>query len=158
MERNKGFTLVELIVVVAIMAISVAIVSMSISAVSSYRAKKCANEINALLSECKVNAMSRGDGESLTLWYKDGSVYGQLTGKEAEELGSGVTLSYTKDSDAEDAEPTADIGEAKLVIDFERDTGAFKPLNGTTDYCTSIIVAGGIRIKLVPGTGHHEIG
>jgi prepilin-type N-terminal cleavage/methylation domain-containing protein len=84
-RNNRGFTLVEILVVVAILGALIGIISMSVSSVFSERAKRCASEADAYISMCKVNCMSRagdiyivldvdGDGCIRGRYYEDGAL------------------------------------------------------------------------------------
>lgn len=67
-DNNKGFSLVELIVIMAIMALSIGAVSLSVSLVTGSEAKKAFEKIEAQLDEAKTGAMSRFD-ETLEIKY-----------------------------------------------------------------------------------------
>lgn len=60
-DNNKGFSLVELIVIMAIMAMSIGAVSLSVSLVTGSEAKKAFEKIEAQLDEVKTGSMSRFD-------------------------------------------------------------------------------------------------
>lgn len=67
-HNNKGFSLVELIVVIAIMTIAVGTITLSISLVTGAEAKKAFRKIEALIDEARTGSMSRYD-EELTIQY-----------------------------------------------------------------------------------------
>lgn len=163
---NRGFSLVELIVVAAILSVCTGIVAVSISAVSSSQARKCAVSIDAALSQCRVRAMSRAGEVYMTLSADaDGTVTvaqfeeanGTATETFSDRVGSSrCAVSYmpkgAADSSALDA--------AGITLAFDRDTGAFDfTRNGNA--VSSITVSGGGRsyvITLDALTGAHRIG
>ncbi len=60
-NNNKGMSLVELIVVIAIMVVMIGIGGFSLTMVTGSQAKQAANNMNAQLNDVKTGAMSRFD-------------------------------------------------------------------------------------------------
>jgi prepilin-type N-terminal cleavage/methylation domain-containing protein len=154
MKSNKGFTLVELIVVVAIIGIIIGAMTYSINSVSSTRAKKVASDLSALISQCRVDTLSGAPSPTYLEISKDGKVYYGILHEGGEEKarqklgGSGVSISWSSQTE----------GDA-LKIGFSRATGAMDVINYQN--CTSITVisgAGSYTITLVPKTGYHSVG
>ena len=58
-KNNKGFSLVELIVIIAIMAVLTTSIITYIGMIGTAEAKRCANGLSTGLSQTKVCAMSR---------------------------------------------------------------------------------------------------
>lgn len=69
-KNNKGFSLVELIVIAAIMTVTVGAVSLSISLISGSEAKEAARKFNAQIDEARTGSMSRYD-EDITIKYME---------------------------------------------------------------------------------------
>lgn len=67
-DNNKGLSLVELIVVVAIMCIAVGSLSLSMSLVTGAEAKKAFQKIESVIDEARTGSMSRFN-ETLTIKY-----------------------------------------------------------------------------------------
>jgi len=67
-DNNKGFSLVELVVIIAIMALGVGAISLSVSLVTGSEAKKAFEKLESQLDETKTGAMSRYD-ETLKIEY-----------------------------------------------------------------------------------------
>jgi prepilin-type N-terminal cleavage/methylation domain-containing protein len=59
MKRNKGFSLIEVLVIVAIMGVGLGLASMSIASLSSADVRRCAVDMNSMLSKARVNSMYR---------------------------------------------------------------------------------------------------
>ncbi len=68
-SNNKGFSLIELVVIIAIMALGIGVVSLSVSLVTGAQARKAFEKMESQLDEAKTGAMSRFD-ETLTITYK----------------------------------------------------------------------------------------
>lgn len=65
-EDNKGFSLVELIIVVAIIAILSTIMAVNIGRLSGYRAKECRSKVISSLENGRTMALSKSRGGSNT--------------------------------------------------------------------------------------------
>lgn len=70
-KNNKGYSLVEMIIVVAIIAVVGLGATWSIILVLSGNAKTCAHSIMNAISECKITTMSKGQGNVRLLLYRD---------------------------------------------------------------------------------------
>lgn len=146
--KNRGFSLIELIAVVAIMGVALAVGGYSINAISLSRAKNCAQEINYALERTRTQSYS-SDGiaygtATLQLYKKGNDIYLKKSYEGTEKkIGNGaVTVTYTMKNDA--AEKT--LGEQPMIFSFNKSSGAFKNTYvGTEDggICTSIKVSGG---------------
>ncbi len=79
-KKNKGFTLIEVIVIVAIIAILGTGIGLSYSRVSRAGVKTAAQEIKSLTSECRVAQMSRAGTYVADIFIdsSDGCVHGRL--------------------------------------------------------------------------------
>lgn len=75
MVNNKGLSLVELITVIAIMAVLTSIVAMGVSAVYGLDAKECVSSLNGYMKQAKTSALSK-DAEELKIYQEsDGKYY-----------------------------------------------------------------------------------
>ena len=66
--NNEGFSLVEIIVVIAIMAIAIGTVALSVSMVTGAESRKAFKKIESLIDEARTGAMSRF-GQELQIKY-----------------------------------------------------------------------------------------
>ena len=138
-KNNKGFTLVELIVVISIFTILLGILEPSVSSVFSYRAKRAANSIVAALDKTKTEAMNRLVGEMVlertddgyyVSYYLDHGKQSGVVEEQAEKIAPKNTLiSYTTTENTMGTE--MQLGE-KLIFTFNREDGSFRPLQQET--------------------------
>ena len=154
-NSNRGYSLVELIVVIAIMAILVGVFSISVGSLSGRKVNKCADEIVATQKEYKAQI------------YQGGTLVSDRTvGNDA------ITIKVTFEGDATEydlkagtiqgSEPYVKIGSKTdaekigLFLVFNRSSGAFEQNTnsvGGTDktYCKKVAVSGGNReIEITP--------
>lgn len=153
MVRNqKGFSLVELIVVIAIMAVLSTVGVLSFAVVSGRYVSSCAEELISYIGDTRMEALSRASAE-LEIFVKNDGVYvhPSVEARDIKIGKAGIEVSYT----AGGANVTLSETE-RLVLSFDRSSGAFTPLNGGANYCDEIRIVSGrhsARIVVVPQTG-----
>ena len=134
---NRGYSLIELVIVLAIIAVLMGTVFYSIILVFSANAKSCANNIQRSIGDCKVS---------------DGTV----TDEERQKVGTNkVYVGYEADGDTKTSLEAGD----KIVIRFDRSSGGFRPDAGGVIY-KNIYVEGGskkYRIEMIPLTGKSQV-
>lgn len=174
-KNNKGFTLVEFLVGVAIISVIVTFTSLSISIQPATIAKSAANELNSILGRSKNATLTKtGDiyikiseeNDVINLYYYENDIL--IT---TQKLAShGVKMSYKTSSG------TSYLDSSKsLYIAFDRRAGGFQTLtqaaalasaSGTGTavegnlYCTELTFTGASvehTIKLGTHTGTHYI-
>jgi prepilin-type N-terminal cleavage/methylation domain-containing protein len=154
-RSDGGYSIVELIIVIAIIAVIVAAVSYSVVMIFSANAKACANNLQRAVNDCKVTAMGKADA-SLEIYGQDGKVYSRMTvdgvAQEPQKIGTNK-VSVICETDADDIDISAG---GSVTIAFDRSTGSFRD-DTTVD---TIVIAGGHReyeLKLIRLTGKTEL-
>lgn len=155
-KNNKGYSLVELIIVIAIMALLTGTAFFSINMIFGASAKTCANDIKEALAENKVTAMGKSDARVeiyrdasdncvyVRQWVKKGDDW---ESKEPERLGnSRVYVAYVPKEGAE-TELTAG---SSLWLCYDRGNGSFRKADAdgpveSCILCREIYVKGGSR-------------
>ncbi len=140
MKNKKGFTIVELIVVVAIMAVVLVGGVMGIGALSGQKIKTASKNLYNMLGSSQLVAMSKGDTfygilynddhiEVVTVYLIDRSDYPNFTVIQKEELSSSVEV-YYKNADGEVyyiGDPAKSDGTKNytwgMLLEFNRTTG-----------------------------------
>ena len=134
-KKNRGFTLVEMTVVLAIFAILLAVLVPSLDPVAGFRANRAASSIGAALDRTKTEAMDRLVGEMKLSWTSDGYYISYYldrgkTGvreEQPEKIASGrMKISYT-DSNGTTVNLRED-GTNELILTYDRSTGRFLPI------------------------------
>ncbi len=162
---QKGFSLVELIVAIAILSVLLGLMANNIDALNGYRARKCKNLLANSISELKVKTLSKAasNGKIYMVVYKDGKkiyrkTYVNGTPEEPVEIGNRIGIRYGGNSIT-----TTEIGDeatGALLICFDRSTGAFLADASTTagisqvEFVECYSSADKVyQIQLIPSTG-----
>ena len=137
---NKGFTLVELIVVVAIFTILLGIAVPSLNSILGFRVNRAANSIASALDRTKIEASSRlvgemklekrADGYYLSYYLDRGKVGGasHVTEDDPEKIAPARTeISYTSSDGSSHVMAAGD----SLILTYDRATGGFLPIQST---------------------------
>ena len=140
-KNNSGFSLVELIIVTAIIAALIGTVVLSVSMVFSANAKACSNDLQRAIADCKVTTMGKAQAWLIVYRGENGRIYSQLHIMEQKEGGAAGELE-------EIIEEPQKIGGNRVSVtytdasgtpDLELPTGAAAPLQmriqgGSRDY------------------------
>ena len=132
--KNRGFSLIELIVVVAIMAVALAVGGYALSAISLANAKNCATEIKSSLEKTRTQACS-SDNDTNTaqmMLYRDAStgkvcIEKNFEGAAKEIGGKTVTAKYRLKGTTQYVDIPSQAN--ALVFGFNRSTGGFSGTN-----------------------------
>lgn len=168
-KDNSGYSIVELIIVIAIMAIVMGSVFLSVILIFSANAKTCANDIQRSIADCKVTTMGKSEAY-MELWRDaDGNIYTQMhvwdssTGafdaQDRQKVGTKkVYVGYVKEGEADTDAVELLAGGSKVKIQFDRASGSFDEVSYQN--CAKIIVQGGSKnyaIELVRLTGKSSV-
>ncbi|MDR0819648.1 MAG: prepilin-type N-terminal cleavage/methylation domain-containing protein [Oscillospiraceae bacterium] len=185
-KRNEGFSLVELIIIIAILAILLAILVPRLSELWHSSARECAYNINSLIAKCKTDSMSMGTTENdgtaaakeknevyIRLYIKNGEIYGDFYRgtPTAATLATSPPLLSTEKLGDNKAEQGLDAATKTLMttydglyISFDRATGKLDTFGNTPAPTSSGIIGdraitvGKNTITIHGLTGKHEIG
>lgn len=141
-KNNDGYSLVEIIIVIAIMMILTGGIFYSVNMVFGANAKTCANDLRGAIAQCKINAMGKSDAALEIFrdstnqciyarqWTNDGSGWNSNEREKISNARVGVT--YTTDGasyqELDDTHP--------VFIGFDRSSGSFQEC---TDPGTGVI-------------------
>lgn len=164
-NNNNGYSIIELIIVLAIIAIIISTVFYSIILVFSANAKSCANNIQRSIGDCKVTTMGKSAAYMELYRDADQNVYtrmyvmdsgGSYVPSEPQKVGtSRVYVAYTPKGDVE----TELLAGDKIEIRFDRASGGFEK-DASGNIYEKLHVQGGSKkyeIVLTKLTGKSEV-
>ena len=131
-RNNKGFSLIELIVVIALVGVLTAVIAPALQQLVSSEARKCSSQIDSLLSKCKIFSMGRQGDVYIRIYEVNGKIMGEYIENGAiistEQLGGRrASVSVTPISDAAYTISSSN----SLYISFSRATGGLRLFSPT---------------------------
>lgn len=168
-NKNAGMSLVEIVVVIAMIAILAGLSAYGVGQISGYRARECAKKISSSLSANKITALGKAKQNGKLTWKlyqdaSDGCFYVDVTFDKGESSEYVETTKVSKSRVnviAKRSDGTqVDVSSDTLEMYFNRSTGALcevSPVSHAdrTDI-TQISVSYGTRdynVDIVPATG-----
>lgn len=160
-KNNKGYSLVELIIVIVILALLSGTALFSVSMVFGASAKACANDLKEALAETKVTAMGKSEARlQISRSGADDCIYVTQQVKNvddtdwkgskvdengeavAEKVGnSRVSITYKKEGEALQELKSGE----SIYLCFDRGNGSFSDKSEGCILCEEIYVKGGSR-------------
>ena len=165
-KNNKGFSYVELLLVLAIIAIMMGIMALSMSLIGRTNVNKGCDNLNSAMNQARTTSMARGRVNGQITISCEGGKYYYYIGKPGTAESSSekvkfaslpVKISYTLSSDPGVLE-SLDEGES-ISIKYDQSTGAFG-MASVGDYVDNIVFSNGDKmatIKCYIPTGKTEI-
>lgn len=127
-KDNKGFSLIELIIVLALMALFSTVMIANVKTLHDIDVQNCAKNIKSLIDTSRQKAMTFKDA-SITIYKADGKVYGDVS---TNKNGTVNTQTYECGGGNPDIEITFDTGVDvslqdidSFTINFDRSSGSF---------------------------------
>ena len=142
-KNNRGFSLIEMVAVIAIMAVALGVIGMSVTYIAKTRSRACAEELNAAIEFTRLNCLSKAGNVELRVYTKDDGIYMSKVWEGTEEkIGSNrISVSYAYSDGAGDA-VSKTLGDASdpLVISFEKGSGGIKvPALGSGNLVITVV-------------------
>lgn len=165
--NNKGFSYVEMILVIAIMAILIGVMSLSIGLVSRANVNRGIEKVGSSLNQARNSAMAKGYLKGTFEITKVGDTYyyfvGDANSTNKDDLkevliSAPATVGYYVIIDGSETY-VAVTSANPLKIQYNQSTGAFRAM-ADGNYCTGIVLANGDKeavIRLYPDTGKSEL-
>lgn len=167
---NKGFSLVELLVVLAIVSIITAMAGLTLGVVNNANVSKAATRFESMLTRSRAESIARGtDAGMLTISCENGKIYGQVGTGEKELICNKQIAAYVGDVNSGFADPYGEnslyLAAGNLLTDGNSVEIKFSPAGsvmtndgGAKNLCKLLFVKGNRRVEVVlyRQTGKHE--
>lgn len=160
-KDNRGISLTELIVIIAIIAVLSTGVFMMVGTLTGWRVRECSDKLTAAMSETKVQAMSKTSAW-MTISFDEDKGYILDKSFEGQEIiaGTHITITYSDSS----GNKNVSIKNNPLTISYDRSSGSFQSIgtdeSGNALYCSEIVIQQGKherKILFYTETGKYKI-
>ena len=168
--NNKGFSLIELIVIIAIMGVLVGGASLGISLVFSKDASKCATRLNDSIYEARANSMYKAGKFELIIDKSEDAYVATISQTDVTPVSSETVYLDGVDLSAKfvtEAVPAVKELELPVTVTFDKSKGnVYSVADADRAYDDGIIVFDitprrgnrTAKVQLVTTTGKHTIG
>lgn len=153
---DRGLSLVEILIVVAIMAVLTGTLTIGVSAAFSKPADECAEKIVTTLNNARITTMGKQEikmkfcveGDEVYLIEQIKGADGNMLPEKKTRIGKkGVKVEYKLTGSGSTYVPLDSSG---LTLSFKRSTGGFNNTpEGSSSYCEEIKVSKGNRVKII---------
>lgn len=170
-NKNSGFSLVELIIVIAIMAIVVGVMGLSVGTLTGRKTAKCADEIISTLERARVLTLGKEQNQVEFLLTESGGEYHaqiyqggtMITDRIVGKAPITIQVYFANDNTAYSLSQlkgtlpyASTTGGLHLV--FNRASGAFEEKtcavgDAVKDYCNKIVISNGTRTITITTVG-----
>ena len=156
MKNNKGFSYIELILVLGVMMIVVSFVTISIGLVSRNSVTKAGDKVASKISEARMMTIAKGvEKGAAVLKFENGSYYCVIDETSYKVASEPVSISIVKDNG--DVLSVSALG--NVPIKFNRNTGGLNSSNSDYDLLRVENISSGKRVvyKFQKITGKLEL-
>lgn len=160
-KDNRGISLTELMVIIAIVAVLSGGVFMMIGTLTGWRVRECSDKLTAAMSETKVQAMSKTSAQMTLSFEEDqGYILDKSFAGQEKIAGTQITITYSDSA----GNKNLSIKNHPLTISYDRSSGSFQSIgtdeSGNALYCSEIVIQQGKRerkIVFYTETGKYKI-
>lgn len=143
-KKNRGFTLVEMVVIISIFVLLLGIMVPSLNSILGFRVQRAANSIASALDKTKIEASSRLIGEMKLEKRSDGYYISYILDRGKVNRQENIKTNEDEEKIAPSKTQITYVinGEEKylkdnesIVITYDRATGAFLPVQQQSEDC-----------------------